>query len=316
MSSPKKAVCFLCKEPNIDPVSSRAFNVLPELFPLVEAGFTVDDTPVRKHIDESGNEFYFVGTYRVVCHDYKAYLPVMNLHFSNFDMAGLVTWHEGENAPDKVLTVHTTGDVTSGIFGNANPRYMRNLLLSLEKNRVVNGLEDFRITTEATHWSGVIYSEEAPVMIRQFPVPIVDIEIGSTYESWSNSLAVRALTKSLVGFFDDDGKKLKNLLCVGGVHFETGFANVILQTWDDFAFGISHILANQWLVSGNYEGEEGLEKLESCLGSIQGQVTGFAIHDNLKGVYKEQIRVLGRKHNVPVFKHQLLRRPVEIPWTE
>jgi len=115
----------------------------------------------------------------------------MKEHFSDFDLAGIITWHEGQNAPDKILTVHTTGDVDSGNFGPASPEYMRNLLLALERNRIKAELEDFSVTTEATHWSGMVYGGGTPDMIPQFPVPLLDIEIGSSPDSWPNETAVR-----------------------------------------------------------------------------------------------------------------------------
>ena len=181
MSLTKKAVYFFCPNLDIDPVAGRVFGAVSEMYSLFEADIIIDDYPVLKHLDDKGNEFYFVRTGKVVCHDYRYYLPIMNRYFSGFDMAGLVTWHEGQNAPDRILSVHTTGDVETGYFGNANPVYMHNLLWSLEKNRIAAGLEDFRITTEATHWSGMIHNGGTPDMIPQFPVPLVDIEIGARH---------------------------------------------------------------------------------------------------------------------------------------
>ena len=93
-------------------------------------------------------------------------------------------------------------------------------------------------------------------------------------------------------------------------------AGAVFQTWDDCAFGVSHILANQWLVSGGYEGASGEERLERCVRSIAGGIEGIAFHDNLKGVYKDRFRALGEKYGVPVFKHQALRRPEAIAWAD
>jgi D-tyrosyl-tRNA(Tyr) deacylase len=312
----KKAVYFFCTNSNIDPVAGHVFKALSDMYSLDETNIIIDDSTVLKYLDGEGNEFYFVKTNKVVCHDYNHYLPIMNRYFSDFDMAGLVTWHEGQNAPDSILSVHTTGDVDSGHFGNANPVYIHNLLLSLEENRIAAGLEGFRVTTEATHWSGMMYNGGTPDMIPQFSVPLVDIEIGSTPDSWSNNLGAKVIGKSLLGVFTGHGKKLKNLLCVGGVHFESAFSSAVLQAWEDHALGISHIIPNHWLITGQYEGEDGLRKLENCIKSIQGGIVGIAFHDNLKGSYKEQLRILGKQRNIPVFKHQMLRRTLDIPWNE
>ncbi|HHY37035.1 MAG TPA: hypothetical protein GX518_05020 [Firmicutes bacterium] len=309
----KKAVYFFCAKQEIDPVAGRVFAAVEKIYSLVEAGLDIDAQPVLKHIDDQGNEFYFVRTSKVIHHEYRNYLPLLNSYFAAFDFAGLVTWHEGENAPDRIFPVHTMGDVDSGYFGRANPVFMHNLFLSLEQNRVAAGLEDFRVTTEGTHWSGMVFAGN-PELIPQFPVPLVDIEIGSTPASWSNATAAEVLARALTGVFADSGKTLKNLLCVGGTHFDPAFAGAVLETWDGHAFGISHILPNHWLVSGQYEKEAGQEKLENCLQSIEGGVAGIVFHDKLKGAYKDQLRQLGKKYNIPVFKHQLLRRPLDIPW--
>jgi D-tyrosyl-tRNA(Tyr) deacylase len=314
MSQIKKAVYFLCKNPDIDPVAGRVYKGLPKVYDLHETDMIIDGTPVMECLDGEGNSFCFAGTDKVVCHDYLKYLPTMNNYFSDFDMAGLITWHGGQNAPDRILSVHTTGDVETGNFGPANPRYMHNLLVHLEKSRAEAGLDEFTVTTEATHWSGVIYGEGAPDLIPRFPVPIVDIEIGSTCDSWSNQKAVRVLAGSLTGVFAGGDKKLYNLLCAGGVHFEQSFAKAVFEEWEGSYFGISHILANHWLVSGQYLGEEGKARLKTCIDSIQGGIDGIVFHDNLKGAYKEQLRILGRELNVPVFKHQMLRRPADIPF--
>lgn len=313
--SPGKRAVFFGADPGIDPVAGAVFKAIWDESCLTDTAMSVANQPVLKASDAAGDEFYFVRTAKVVCHDYDRYLPILQRYFADFDMAGLITWHEGHNAPDQIFSVHTTGDVDSRNFGPASPQYMHNLLWSLEKNRLAEGLADFKITTEGTHWSGMIYSRCPPALIPQYPVPLVDIEIGSTAASWSNQAAARVIARSLQDIFKVDGLKLKNLLCVGGVHFETGFASAVLQTWDDQAFGISHIIPNQWLVTGHYEDDMGLDKLEACIQSIQGGIAGIAFHDNLKGVYKEKLRSLGSRYNVPVVKHQALRRPREIPWT-
>jgi D-tyrosyl-tRNA(Tyr) deacylase len=152
-------------------------------------------------------------------------------------------------------------------------------------------------------------------MIPHFPVPIVDIEIGSAEASWSDDAAAKVIAESLGGIFACSDKKLYNLLCVGGVHFEPSFAGAAFETWGNNAFGISHIIANQWLVSGQYEKEDGFTRLEACINSIKGGIVGIAFHDKLKGAYKDQLRALGKKYDIPVIKHQLLRQPSEIPFS-
>jgi D-tyrosyl-tRNA(Tyr) deacylase len=287
-----------------------------ETFGLESTELLVDGMPVMKYVNGEGDLFYFVRTEKVVSHDYARYLPVMNGHFQDFDLAGIITWHGGENAPDGILTSHTTGDVDSGTFGPANPAFMRNLLLSMEKNRLEEGLLDFRVVTEATHWSGMVYGGGVPKMVPQYPVPMLDIEIGSTPGSWTSEGAAKVLANSLVAVFKSDGRRLRNLLCAGGVHFEPAFAGAVFQEWNDEAFGVSHILANQWLVTGKYEEPDGPARLEACVATIRGGIEGIAFHDNLKGVYKDRFRKLASDLGIPVFKHQALRRPEAIPWSK
>ena len=310
----KRAVFYLAEDEKIDHVSALVFKALLQLDTYTETDIIVDDYPVFMEKDQNGDEFYFVRTQKVICHDYNRYLPDMLEHFSDFDVAGIITWHEGANAPDKIFSVHTTGDVDSGNFGPANPQYMHNILVALEKNRIDANLEDFSVTTEATHWSGMMYGDSSPEMILKYPVPIMDIEIGSSEESWKDPDAVKVLAKSLTEIFKEDGLELKNILCAGGKHFESGFSEEIFRIKDGYGYGISHIIPNQWLVTGEYETERGQEKLELCVNSIAGGISAIAMHDGLKGVYKQQLRILGEKLGVPVFKHQKLRKPETIDW--
>lgn len=316
MGKGKKAVYYFSIDSQLDPVGSGVFKQVNDLVELEETDIIIDENKVLKYIDKEGNHFYIVRTYKPVCHDYNYYLPLMNKYFSDFDMAGLVTWHEGQNAPDQVLTVHSTGDVNSANFGAANPYYMRNLLLAIESNRIAAALDEFKVATEATHWSGIIYDEGNPGLILDYKVPIVDIEIGSSENSWSNETAAKVLARSLFSVFTGDNKKIYSILCAGGTHFEPAFINAVLLENEEKAFAISHILPNQWLVAGEYDGPEGMVKLEKCVNSIVGKISGVAFHDGLKGVYKEQLRELARRNNIPDFKHQLLRRPSDIQWSE
>lgn len=312
----RKAVYYMAVKEGIDHVAAPVYSALDSLLSFTENSIIVDGYPVLEYIDDRGDIFWFVRTEKVVCHDYRRYLPMMLDHFSDFDVAGLITWHEGENAPDRVFSVHTTGDVDTGNFGPASPRYMHNLLIWLEKNRLEEGLEDFSVTTEATHWSGVMYGDASPDLIPCYKVPIMDIEIGSTKESWEDKKAAKVLAASLLEIFDDDGLSLKNILCAGGTHFDRAFSSEILRTWEDKAYGISHIIPNQWLVTGGYDREGGFEKLKACVGSIDGGIHGIAMHDGLKGAFKEKLRELGKEYGIPVFKHQQLRKPEIIEWTK
>lgn len=316
MSENKKVVYFICDQKDYY-VGYMVWDILKEEVSMSPAGFLFDGREVMKYVDENKNEYYFATSDIAVCRNYPKYLPDMNKYFGDFDMAGMVTWHEGINAPEKVLTVHTIGDVNSGCFGPANPLYNHNLMWSMEKIRKEMGLDDFKVVTEATHWSGVYDGEGEPELLLKYPVPMVDIEVGSEVESWLNKDACRVLARSLFHIFDED-LKLHNLLCVGGVHFDPNFAEGVHKSWNDGNeyFGISHIIANQWLVSGEYENEDGINKASNCIDSIVGGIDGVVFHDKLKGCYKDLVRKLGEKYNVPIIKHQNLRNPENLSWNK
>ena len=292
---------------NIDPVASNVFNYLESHFSLSETNIIIDDYPVMEH--NNGNSFQFVRLNDVLSHNYAKYLPLLDSYFRDFSIAGIVNWHEGANSPDRILTVHTTGDTASGNFGNSDPVYFKNLICSLEENRKKYQLEDFRVMTEATHWSGIPYGQP-PELITKYAVPMYDIEIGSTAESWNNETAVRVLAESLLNSFNEfQINQMKTLVCAGGIHFEESFSNIILEKDNNISIG--HILANQW-VSDNYAGDIGFNKLDNCMKSIIGKINGIIFHDNLKGEYKQVCRETAAKYRIYAGKHKILRTPDEL----
>lgn len=190
----KKVVYYLCTaEGRPGTVSRTVWEILNDKGILNPTDMKFDDREVMMHMDDRGNEYYFAQSEIPVCWDYLRYLPEMNEKFGDFDFAGMVTWHEGASAPPKVLTVHSIGDVNAGVFGPANPLYMRNILHAMEKGRLQAGLGDFMTVTEATHWSGTAIGGHAAELILEYPVPMVDIEVGSVEESWETVLPVRFL---------------------------------------------------------------------------------------------------------------------------
>ena len=310
-----KAVYFICKNHNWGYVAANVWDILEEEGIMNEdAGFSFCGEPVRCR-KENGNEFYFVGTEIALCLDYPRYLPDMNRYFADADMSGMVTWHEGPNAPDNVLTVHSLGDMASGCFGKAKPRLMRNLIRAFDENRIALGLSQYSVVTEATHWSGVHNGEGDASLLLKFPVPMVDIEVGSAPDSWNDRTACRALARTLIHVFDDDGATVHNILCVGGVHFEPNFAEAAHRMWGSEAFGVTHILANQWLVSGGYEEERGFSRACGAIDAIEGGVEAIFFHDKMKGCYKDLVRRLGTEYHIPIYKHQKLRNPETLVWT-
>ena len=152
----RKAVYFFCTDYERDEVAPRVLNYLKENYDLKLVDFKFANRDVYEYHDDRGNLFSFVETDKVLSYDYDLYIPLLNKYFKDYDVAGVVNWHGGKNAPDKILTVHSTGDVVGKIFAPSNPIYLRNLLLAIEENRVKSNLEDFTTMTEATHWTGTI----------------------------------------------------------------------------------------------------------------------------------------------------------------
>ncbi|MDD3225746.1 MAG: D-aminoacyl-tRNA deacylase [Clostridium sp.] len=309
----KKAVYYICNN-NWGHVSTNVWNILlDEGYLKDKAGIIFSGKEVVKFTDKNNNEFYFVPTETAICLDYDKYLPEMNKYFGDFDISGMVTWHEGPHAPSNVLTVHTLGDVNSGVFEYVKPRYMRNLMMAMNKNKEKLGLDNYTVVTEATHWSGSHNGHGDPKLLTKYHVPMMDIEVGSDENSWNDITACKVLARSLTQIFMDDEKIVHNLLCVGGIHFDPNFANAVFTQWgNNETFGVTHILANQWLVSGEYDTEDGFNRLCDAFNSIEGGVEAIVHHDKLKGCYKEVVRRLGEKYNVPVYKHQKLRKPEEM----
>lgn len=303
-----KAVYFFCADLSTDPVANNVFKALAETIKMSNVGIEIDGYDVLEHVTKQNHQIQFVRTNDVLSHDYRRYMPIVNKYFAEYDFAGLVNWHEGSNAPHQVLTVHSTGDVPSGTFGNVNPALFKNLISAINRNCIASGLDDFSVSTEGTHWSGIPHQGK-PEWINLYSVPIYDIEIGSCKEAWENNTAVKVLAMSLCDVFIDVSKydQLFTLLCVGGVHFEESFLSAILS--EKHPLSIGHILPNQWLVSGKYDDDDssGFTKLIDSVNSVNGGIHAVVFHDNLKSVYKQLCKAIGEKYNIPVFKHKTLR---------
>lgn len=309
MNYNKKAVYFFCTDYEKDEVAPRVLDYLKNNYPLKLSDTKFNNGNIYDYIDENNSLFTYVETDKVLSYDYDKYIPILNKLFSDYDVAGVVNWHGGEKAPDKILTVHSTGDVIGGIYAPSHPLYLRNLLVSMEKHRLENNLNDFKVMTEGTHWTGTIRGGDIN-LIDKYNVPLFDIEIGSTLESWSNEVAVKVLATSLQDVFSDEDS-VKVLLCTGGMHFEDTFSNIIIDK--DYKISVGHVLPNQWLVQGEYDKDEKYELLKKCTQSIIGNIDGIVIHDNLKSGYKNQIKKLADELNVPTFKHKKLRNPKDLP---
>jgi hypothetical protein len=70
----------------------------------------------------------------------------------------------------------------------------------------------------------------------------------------------------------------------------------------------SHVVPNQWLAEGGYDGPPALAKLEACAASIVGGVGSSVHHDKVKGSVKEPLRELARRLGCALLNHKQLRK--------
>ncbi len=307
----KKAVYFFCPLEELDTCSLGVLKHIKEMLPLEESGIVVDGFAAYKYFDKEGNRFDFVSTKYYLSHRYEDYLDMMNEHFSDYDVAGYINWHGGANAPDKVLTVHSIGDVITGKFAPSSPVYIKNLATSLEKWRAELSLEDFTVHTEATHWSGTIHGSDT-ALIEGYPVPLFDIEIGSLPESLAHPVAQEAIARSLLEVFKSQ-ERTKVVLAVGGIHFDDTYSVALKD--DASNITIAHFLPTIWMVNGGYSGEEGLAKLRHAVETIEGGIDAVIFNDNMKNPYKACVREFAEKEGYPLIKHRKLHTPSEIDWS-
>lgn len=307
----RRAVLFFCADPDRDPVAGHVFEASRALFPLAETGGEVDGFPVLAHRDSAGREFVYVRTAEVLSHDYPRYLPALGERFSGFDLGCVVNWHEGANAPDAIFMAHTTGDVVSGEYGPADPALTTAMLRAIERTRAEAGLEDYRTVTEATHWSGVVHGH-APELLARYPVPLLDVEIGSTPACWGDPEAARVLARALSRVFDEEaeaGARRASVLFVGGVHFEPSVRDAVVGDAARGDVAVSHVLAGHWLAAGGYGEPGGADRLEACARSIAGGVDVIVFHDSLKGPIKAAVRAAAERLGVEAVNHRRLRSP-------
>ncbi len=302
-----KAVYFFCEVVANDRCSHAIWDQVIKLYKPKESNIFFEGKPALQYTDARGNIFYFVRTPDVLSHKYSQYLKDMN-KFKFCDFGGIVNWHEGAKAEDRLLTVHSNSDVATGNFSRANPLWNRNMLQAVEQTRQQMGLNDFKSVTEATHWSGVTYGE-SPTLVPEFSVPLVDIEIGSIPESWNNEVAHKVMAQSLTQVFDRQDKVIP-IVYIGGEHFDKDLAEISRDS--NFPFAFAHHLPNQWVKNYGEKPEVGMEYLEKCNNSIIGGISAIFMHEGVNGKVKSVVRDFTAKYNIPLYKHKDLRNPQEL----
>ncbi len=299
----KKAVYFFCIDELKDEAAPRILEKVIDAYDLKETDIEVDGYKVLKYVDEAKNEFYFVKTNKVICQDYNEYIPSINEHFEDFDIAAMVNWHAGSNAPDKVLCIHTVGDVASATYSPSNPIAATNLARALETHRKRLNLDDFRVTTEATHWSGIVYEGNSE-WLNETKLPFLDIEIGSTSDSYNNPIAAEVISHALMDAFTSE-QRVPTVLYMGGIHFEDTITNAVLHPTHPVS--LTHILPSRWLENDMYMGENSRDYLMKCIDSIDGLIDGIVIHEKLKREIKDHVEIIAEVLSIPVIKRKALK---------
>jgi D-tyrosyl-tRNA(Tyr) deacylase len=302
----KEILLVFCVDLQKDPVSARVLERMLELRPFAPTGLELDGRPVLSYSDGKMT-FHLLRLDNVLSHAYERYYASINEYFSSCDAVVIVNWHEGAKAPNSIFTVQTTGDMKSGHFSGVDPRVTRALFLSIEETRKSKHLDAFTTWMEATHWSGVVYGEQPGEYVSRIRPSVIDVEIGSCQEDWSNPVAADVMASALLELSHYDDATPVSLLCLGGVHFEAGFTNLIKEYGASQRVSLSHILPNHWLVSDGYEDPSRLPYLLACAESITGGVDAVVYHDNLKGSLKQQARQLALQLRVPLLSHKKLR---------
>jgi D-tyrosyl-tRNA(Tyr) deacylase len=308
LSNMKEILLVFCVDLQKDPVSARVLERMLELRPFEPTGLELDGRPVLSYSDGKMT-FNLLRLDNVLSHAYERYSASINDHFSLCEAVVIVNWHEGAKAPNSIFTVQTTGDMKSGHFSRVDPRITRALFLSIEETRKSKHLDAFTTWMEATHWSGVVYGEQPGEYVSRIRPSVIDVEIGSCQEDWGNPLAADVMASALLELSHYDDATPVSLLCLGGIHFEPGFTNLIKDYGASQRIALSHILPNHWLVSNGYEDPSRLPSLLACGESITGGVDAVVYHDNLKGSLKQQARQLALRLGVPLLSHKKLRSP-------
>jgi D-tyrosyl-tRNA(Tyr) deacylase len=295
-----KLLYLFCSNFAVDPVAPAIFQLARGYYSAKPTSYIVGGKKVL-HSQMDEHELFFVETEQFPSTIYPNLADELNSQFPDVDMIGLINWHTGSNAPEKIFCAHSTADVPSGIFAPTSGQFLTAILMAIEEERRVAGLTDYRTLYEASHWSGLVYGREVKELTL-LKAPVFDIEIGSSPTDWNHPKAHEALAKALGRVPSFCGLSRPRALYLGGIHFEPSATEIVFQN----AF-IEHHLPNQWLVSGEYNlpGAEKkiLDAAKSCLQSPE----LIVFHAGLKSAYKEIVRKAAAVLGIPCLSHKQLR---------
>lgn len=310
-----KAVYFFCQYLDKDPVAYRVYQECLRLYELKPSEKKLDGLEAWESSDENGNIFHFVLTTDTLSHEFDRHVESLNSLFpkEEFDFAGIVNWHGGNNAPDNIFCFHGVGHPASTDFALSHSQYLFNIANSINNEMAKEGIsQDWRVLPEATHYSGIPYGC-VPKNITRWDVPQADIEIGSSASAWGNPLAVKVLAKSLGHVFDVPQKQPISALFVGGIHFEPTLRNLMFTDQNEnHAYVFAHALTYPWVVEGTVEDEhlenELCSRLSSAIQCIVPRPTVIVFHDKSKAVLKNAAKKVAFEYKMDCINHKSLKK--------
>jgi D-tyrosyl-tRNA(Tyr) deacylase len=296
---------LFCSDTTFDPVAPSIFKKALQLYQSSEKEHAW-------HASFQGHELIFLESTAFPSMIYPSIAPQLNTQFPDVDFIGLINWHEGGNAPNKIFCVHSTADVPSGTFAPSSGKILSAIIKAIESEREGFNLSDFKPLYEASHWSGIVYGRPFHEL-TMIKAPVFDIEIGSSAEDWQNETAQDILVHALGKIPEWLQPDRPQALYLGGTHFEPSTTQIVMEGVD-----IAHQMPNHWLQSGEYNNPGSEAKIIACAQSCLQPVDFLIYNAGLKSAYKDNIRKAADYLGIPTISHKQMRIPNwkdTIEWT-
>lgn len=306
----KSVVLFCCKNLNNDRVAPYFLERIKDKKIDIASHYSLGDITVSS-FHSHGIDFHLAELSEVLSHNYERYATTINANFSHFDLGVIINWHQGANAPNAIFCIQTTGDLETGTFSSIRPELSHalyeSLSLELKKEKL-----DFIPWFEASHWSGTLFRNQNGDMVKDIILPLIDFEIGSSPEDWTNLLAHDVMISSVLNmgkFISDD---VVTILGVGGTHFDTSLNSLSAYRMDGKQVVLSHLLANQWLVSYEYNDRiTGVERYKKIMNTVSGGIDYVVFKDKLKSDLKNNLKIAAEELGIECISHKAFRKKME-----
>ncbi|ODS37327.1 MAG: hypothetical protein A7316_05570 [Candidatus Altiarchaeales archaeon WOR_SM1_86-2] len=189
--------------------------ILVEKFGFEETNKEFDGYPVYKRGD-----IQVIG-----CKEDTIQLDYLN-KFACPEICVIASRHKSASGKE-TLTCHSTGNFGAAEAGGndrelaiAPAVYLREALLSMQKEKENGGLKEYDVTLEVTH--------HGPTNL---PFPVLFIEVGSSKEQWSDQGACEAVANSIYGILSSGVKEDKVVIGFGGPHYAPNFTKLLSKSF-------------------------------------------------------------------------------------